>query len=130
MQSNSGIITLPGLASVNETMGALEKALTAHGISIYARIDQQAEAEKAGMNLKPLRLLIFGNPKGGIPLMNANPLCGLDLPLKVLVWQDDEKKIWVSYNSFPYLQNRFDLPADLIQKISGTEKIIQQALQG
>ena len=130
MQSNSGIITLPGLASVNETMGALEKALTAHGISIYARIDQQAEAEKAGMNLKPLRLLIFGNPKGGIPLMNANPLCGLDLPLKVLVWQDDEKKIWVSYNSFPYLQNRFDLPADLIQKISGTEKIIHQALQG
>ena len=130
MQSNSGIITLPGLASVDETMGALEKALTAHGISIYARIDQQAEAEKAGMNLKPLRLLIFGNPKGGIPLMNANPLCGLDLPLKVLVWQDDEKKIWVSYNSFPYLQNRFDLPADLIQKISGTEKIIQQALQG
>ena len=130
MQSNSGIITLPGLASVNETMGALEKALTAHGISIYARIDQQAEAEKAGLSLKPLRLLIFGNPKGGIPLMNANPLCGLDLPLKVLVWQDDEKKIWVSYNSFPYLQNRFDLPADLIQKISGTEKIIQQALQG
>lgn len=130
MQSNSGIITLPGLASVNETMGALEKALTAHGISIYARIDQQAEAEKAGLNLKPLRLLIFGNPKGGIPLINANPLCGLDLPLKVLVWQDDEKKIWVSYNSFPYLQNRFDLPADLIQKISGAEKIIQQALQG
>ena len=130
MQSNSGIITLPGLASVNETMGALEKALTAHGISIYARIDQQAEAEKAGLSLKPLRLLIFGNPRGGIPLMNANPLCGLDLPLKVLVWQDDEKKIWVSYNSFPYLQNRFDLPADLIQKISGTEKIIHQALQG
>lgn len=130
MQSNSGIITIPGLASVNETMGALEKALTAHGISIYARIDQQAEAEKAGMNLKPLRLLIFGNPKGGIPLMNANPLCGLDLPLKVIVWQDDEKKIWASYNSFPYLQNRFDLPADLIQKISGTEKIIQRALQG
>jgi uncharacterized protein (DUF302 family) len=128
MQSNSDIITLPGLSSVTLTMDAVEKALTGHGIFIYARIDQEAEAVKVGLTLKPMKLLIFGNPRGGIPLMNANPLSGLDLPLKILVWEDSDKKVWLSYNSFSYLQKRFDLPADLIQKISGVEKIIQQAI--
>ena len=128
MQTNTDIITLKGLASVTQTMDAVEKALTGHGIFIYARIDQEAEAVKVGLTLKPMKLLIFGNPRGGIPLMNANPLSGLDLPLKILVWEDNDKKIWLSYNSFSYLQKRFDLPADLIQKIAGVEKIIQQAL--
>ena len=128
MQSNPDITTLPGLSSVSQTMDAVEKALTGHGIFIYARIDQEAEAVKVGLTLNPMKLLIFGNPRGGILLMNANPLCGLDLPLKVLAWQDNDKKIWLSYNSFSYLQKRFDLPAELIQKISGVEKIIQQAI--
>jgi uncharacterized protein (DUF302 family) len=128
MQSNTDIITLPGLLSVTQTMDAIENALTSHGVFIYARIDQEAEAAKVGLTLKPMKLLIFGNPRGGIPLMNANPLCGLDLPLKILVWEDDQKKVWLSYNSFSYLQKRYDLPADLIQKISGVEKIIHQAL--
>ena len=129
MQSNSDIITLPGLTSVSLTMDAVEKALTGHGVFIYARIDQEAEAAKAGLTLKPMKLLIFGNPRGGIPLMNANPLSGLDLPLKILIWEDKDKKVWLSYNSFSYLQKRFDLPADLIQKISGVEKIIQHAIE-
>jgi uncharacterized protein (DUF302 family) len=128
MQSNPDITTLPGLSSVSQTMDAVEKALTGHGIFIYARIDQESEAVKAGLSLKPMKLLIFGNPRGGIPLMNANPLSGLDLPLKVLAWEDNDKKIWLSYNSFSYLQKRFDLPADLIQKVSGVEKIIRQAV--
>lgn len=92
MQSNPDIKTLPGLSSVSETMDAVEKALTGHGIFIYARIDQEAEAGKVGLSLKPMKLLIFGNPRGGIPLMNANPLCGLDLPLKVLAWEDNDQK--------------------------------------
>ena len=128
MQTTTDITTLPGLSSVSQTTDAVEKALTGHGIFIYARIDQEAEAVKVGLSLKPMKLLIFGNPHAGIPLMNANPLCGLDLPLKVLAWEDNDKKIWLSYNSFSYLQKRFDLPADLIQKISGVEKIIQQAV--
>ena len=128
MQSTADIVTLPGLQDVSNTMDAVEKALTGHGIFIYARIDQAAEAAKVGLTLKPMKLLIFGNPRGGIPLMNANPLCGLDLPLKILSWEDNDKKIWVSYNSFTYLQKRFELPSELIQKISGVEKIIQQAL--
>jgi uncharacterized protein (DUF302 family) len=130
MQGNPEITTLAGLSSVSQTMDTIEKALTGHGVFIYARIDQEAEAVKAGLTLKPMKLLIFGNPRGGIPLMNANPLCGLDLPLKVLAWEDNDKKIWLSYNSFSYLQKRFDLPAELIQKISGVEMIIRQALAG
>jgi uncharacterized protein (DUF302 family) len=107
MQSNTDIITLPGLSSVTQTMDAVEKALTGHGIFIYARIDQEAEAVKVGLTLKPMKLLIFGNPGGGIPLMNANPLSGLDLPLKILIWADNDKKVWLSYNSFSYLQKTF-----------------------
>jgi len=129
MHSNLDIITLRGSASVSETMNAVETLLTGHGAFIYARIDQEAEAAKVGLTLKPMKLLIFGNPKGGIPLMNANPLCGLDLPLKILVWEDDNKKTWLSYNSFSYLQKRFDLPPELIQNLSGVEKLIQQALK-
>jgi uncharacterized protein (DUF302 family) len=129
MQTNSDIITLPGSSAVSQTMDAVEKTLTGHGAFIYARIDQEAEAAKVGLTLRPMKLLIFGNPKGGIPLMNANPLCGLDLPLKILVWEDDEKKTWLSYNSFAYLQKRFDLPPELMQNLSGVEKLIQQALK-
>lgn len=128
MELSSDIITLSALSSVTETMDILVKSITGHGITIYARIDQQAEALKVGLTLKPLELLIFGNPKGGIPLMNANPLCGLDLPLKILVWEDDTQNIWVTYNSFTYLQKRFNLPDDLIQNISGIEKILHQSL--
>jgi uncharacterized protein (DUF302 family) len=128
MQSLSEIITLPGLSSVTVTMEAIEQTLTSHGTFIYARIDQGDEARKAGLTLKPMMLLIFGNPKGGIPLMNANPLSGLDLPLKILVWEDDQHKVWVSYNSFTYLQKRFDLPESLVQNISGIENLIRKAL--
>jgi uncharacterized protein (DUF302 family) len=129
MQTNSDIITLPGLSDVSLTVDAVEKTLTGHGAFIYARIDQEAEAAKAGLFLKPMKLLIFGNPKGGIPLMNANPLCGLDLPLKILVWEDENMKTWLSYNSFSYLQKRFDLPPGLIQNLSAVENLIQQALK-
>src|SRR5258705_12607828 len=129
MQANPDIITLPGLSSVAQTLNVIETALTSNGIFIYARIDQEAEAIKVGMTLKPMQLLIFGNPKAGIPLVNANPLCGLDLPLKILFWEDRDQKIWLSYNSFAYLQKRFDLPEAILKNITGVENIIQQALK-
>jgi uncharacterized protein (DUF302 family) len=128
MENSSGIITILSASSVADTLVSIEKALTSNDIFIYAIIDQEAEAHKVGLTLKPLRLLIFGNPKGGIPLMNANPLCGLDLPLKIMVWQDDENRVWLSYNSFSYLQKRFDLSESLISNMKGIEKLIQQAL--
>jgi uncharacterized protein (DUF302 family) len=128
MESNQDIVTLPALLSVSGTTEAIENALTTKGIFIYARINQEAEAHKVGLTLKPMILLIFGNPKVGIPLMNVNPLVGIDLPLKILIWEDDNQKIWLSYNSFDYLQKRFKLPPDLIDNISGIEKLIQQTL--
>jgi uncharacterized protein (DUF302 family) len=129
MQPTTDIVTIPGFSSVIETIDIITKTLTGNGITIYAMIDQESEAHKAGLTLKPLSLLIFGNPKGGIPLMNANPLSGLDLPLKILVWEDDKHKIWISYNSFDYLQNRFGLPKALVSNMSGIEKVIQNALK-
>ena len=128
MYSSPDIKTVPSASSVVETASMLKKQLEDHGITIYGHIDQQSEAVKSGLSLKPLQLIIFGNPKRGIPLMNANPLCALDLPLKLLIWEGEEKKVWVSYNQFEYLQKRFDLPGNLIQNLSKVESIILLAL--
>lgn len=109
------------------TISRLKNLFRERGITVYGHIDQQSEAARIGLHLRPLQLLIFGNPVAGIPLMNANPLSGLDLPLKVIVWEDDEKKVWLSYNKFDYLQKRFDLPSNLILNLSGAENIFLKA---
>ena len=109
------------------TITRIKNLLQKQGITIYSHIDQQSEAARAGLPLRPLQLLIFGSPSAGIPLMNANPLSGLDLPLKVLVWEDDEKKVWLSYNKFDYIQKRFDLPSNLILTLSRAEAIFLKA---
>ena len=122
------IKTIPSPNGIDVTASKIKKLLEDHGITIYCHIDQQSEAVKSGLSLNPLQLLIFGNPKGGIPLMNANPLSGIDLPLKLIIWEDEEKKTWVSYNKFEYLQKRFDLPDNLILNISKVESIIFEAV--
>jgi|HubBroStandDraft_2_1064218.scaffolds.fasta_scaffold578285_1 uncharacterized protein (DUF302 family) len=127
MTNNSGIVTIPADKGVAEIITRLTDILQSHGVTIYARIDQKAEAEKAGLSLKPLELLIFGNPKGGIPLMQQEPLTGLDLPLKAMAWEDQDGKTWLSYNSFSYLQERYSLPDHLILAVSAVEKLIKQA---
>ncbi len=128
MYASPDIKTVLSRRNVSDTVSLLKSGLQEHGITIYSHIDQQAEAVKAGLHLKPLQLLIFGNPKGGIPLMDANPLSGIDLPLKLLIWEDEEKKVWVSYNQFEYLQKRFDLPDNLIQSLSKVEAVILNSL--
>jgi uncharacterized protein (DUF302 family) len=127
MNPNNDIQTIQSSFSVGETVKRLEKLFLQRNITIYASIDQQAEATKSGLTLRPLQLLIFGNPKGGVPLMQANPLSGLDLPLKLLVWEDDTQKVWLSYNHFTYLQNRFGLPATLIESLSVIESVFTKA---
>jgi uncharacterized protein (DUF302 family) len=112
---------------MDRTITRLKNLLQKQDITIYSHIDQQSEAARSGLHLRPLQLLIFGNPSAGIPLMNANPLSGLDLPLKVLVWEDDEKKVWLSYNKFDYLQKRFDLPSNLILNVSRAETLFLKA---
>jgi uncharacterized protein (DUF302 family) len=128
MPHKTGIITLPSEYTVKESIDRLEQTLRLWGVTIFARIDQQAEAEKAGLTMKQMELLIFGNPKAGTPLMTAEPLSGLDLPLKVLAWQDAENKVWLSYNSFSYLQERFSLPDELIKPVAGAEALIKASV--
>lgn len=125
---DSGIITLASPYTVEETIDRLENLLRSKGAAIFARIDQKAEAVKAGLNMNPLELLLFGNPKAGTPLMQAEPLSGLDLPLKAIAWQDDEQKIWLSYNSFSYLQERFGLSDELIKPLSVVEGLLKAAV--
>ena len=95
----------------------LQAILQAKGIAVFALIDHSGEAEKVGMKMRPTKLLIFGNPKGGTPLMLAAPSIAIDLPLKILIWEDDQGKVWVSYNSPEYLAERHGLPQHLAQNI-------------
>ena len=115
---NSGIVTLRSNHSVEQTVAKLEELLRAKGVKLFAFVDHSGEAEKAGMTMPPTKLLIFGNPKSGTPLMLASPAAALDLPLKILVSEDSEGRVWVSYNSPPYLEARHNLPRDLIQNIA------------
>lgn len=123
-----GVTSLPGGSNAKETMDKLEATLRSKGIAIYGRIDQEAEAKKEGLALRPMELLIFGNPKAGVPLMQKEPLSALDLPLKLLAWEDADGKVWVSYNDLSYLQDRYALPQELISKLSIVETLIKNIL--
>ncbi|MGQ4646237.1 DUF302 domain-containing protein [Lyngbya aestuarii] len=129
MNATNGIISQPSQYAVPETIDRLEAILQAKGITIFARIDQQAEAEKVGLSLRPTQLLLFGNPKAGTPLMVAEPTTALDLPLKVLAWKAADGKIWLSYNDPDYLKQRFSLSDELVKNIAVIAPLINQALQ-
>jgi uncharacterized protein (DUF302 family) len=123
MNSENGIISKPTSQSVNETVAKIKTLLQSKGIQLFAFIDHSGEAEKAGLNMPPTKLLIFGNPKSGTPLMLASPTAAIDLPLKVLVWEDVQGNRWISYNSPEYLQERHRLPADLLKNIALIEAL-------
>jgi uncharacterized protein (DUF302 family)/uncharacterized membrane protein YidH (DUF202 family) len=121
MNSNAenGIVTIPSRHSVDETVETFKKILDAKDVKLFTIVDHSGEAEKAGLQMQPTKLLIFGNPKAGTPLMVAAPSAAIDLPLKALVWEDAEGKVWISYNSPSYLQTRHHLPEDLVQSSIG-----------
>ncbi|WP_223173826.1 DUF302 domain-containing protein [Gloeobacter kilaueensis] len=125
---DNGIVSKPSPYSVSETIDRLVAVLEAKGIAIFSRIDQQAEAEKVGLALTPIQLLIFGNPRAGTPLMAAVPVSALDLPLKALGWEDSQGQVWLSYNRPDYLQQRFGLSDALIKNIAGIGALVDQAL--
>ncbi len=112
----NGIIIRESHYSVKETIDRLVKFLEQHGITIYARINQQTEAQKAGIEISPLEFILFGNPKVGGLVMLENPVVALDLPLKIIAWQDKEKKVWYAFSESKYLGERYNLP----QNLSGT----------
>jgi len=124
---DNGLIHLSSSYSVVETAKRLEASLLAHGVTIFCRIDHSGEAEKVGLHMPPTQLLIFGSPKAGTPLMLASPTVAIDLPLKALIWQDAGGKVWLSYNSPEYLQQRHNFPPELIKNIAGPTPLFQSA---
>jgi uncharacterized protein (DUF302 family) len=121
--ANNGIVNKPSKHSVDDTLGKLQNILEAKGIAVFALIDHSGEAAKVGMKMRPTKLLIFGNPTGGTPLMLAAPSIAIDLPVKILIWQDDQEKVWVSYNTPEYLAERHGLPPHLAQNIGFIETL-------
>ncbi|MGH7333258.1 MAG: DUF302 domain-containing protein [Candidatus Rokuibacteriota bacterium] len=115
-----GIVTKPSAFPVAETIERLEKSARERDFVIVARIDHAAAATKAGLELRPTVLLIFGNPRGGTPLMQSAPSIGLDLPLKALAWEDAAGRTWLAYNDPQWLAQRHGLTGrpELVQRMS------------
>ncbi|HXY16296.1 MAG TPA: DUF302 domain-containing protein [Terriglobales bacterium] len=118
VKKKNGIVDVPSNHSVDETVDRVKSLLQSKGVTLFALIDHSGEAAKVGMKMPPTKLLIFGSPKAGTPLMLAAPSVAIDLPLKILVWEDTQGKVWLSYNSPEYLAERHDLPQDLVQNIA------------
>jgi uncharacterized protein (DUF302 family) len=125
----NGIVDVASRYSVPETLARLQTILKEKSIRVFALIDHSGEAEKAGLTMRPAQVLIFGNPKGGTPLMVSAPRAAIDLPLKALAWQDEEGKVWLSYNSPEYLRERHGFPPELIKNIEGVSALIHKAVE-
>ena len=127
--NENGLVHVASSRSVPETLKKLQTMLEARGLKVFALIDHSGEAEKAGLKMKPTQLLIFGSPKGGTPVMVAAPTLAIDLPLKALVWEDGDGKVWVSYNSPAYLEQRHRIPEDLVKNIAGVGALAEKAVE-
>jgi uncharacterized protein (DUF302 family) len=127
--SVEGILTRPSPFSLEETLERILDEIHSRNLVLFAHIDHSGEAKRVGLKMQDAHVLIFGSPKGGTPLMIASPLLALDLPLKVLVWQSEDSRVWVSYTSATYLLVRYSLPEDLIGNIAGIDALLEQALR-
>jgi uncharacterized protein (DUF302 family) len=125
--ADNGIVRIPSKNSVEQTVAKIETILAAKNVKLFLVVDHSGEAEKAGMKMPNTKLLIFGNPKGGTPLMLKSPTVALDLPLKILVAEDPAGKVWISYNAPDYLQKRHNLPAELLPNIAVIEVLAVKA---
>ena len=124
---DNGIVDRPSNHSVDQTVERLKAIVQSRGLALFALVDHSGEAEKVGLRMRPTKLLIFGNPKAGTPLMLAAPSMALDLPLKILVWEDAQGKAWMSYNSPDYLGRRHRLPQELLKNIAVVQTLAEQA---
>ena len=127
MNSENGLITQSTNHTVDETVSKIKALLQSKGIKLFALVDHSGEAEAIGIKMPPTKLLIFGNPKGGTPLMLAMPTVAIDLPLKLLVWEDAQGNRWISYNSQQYLKQRHALPDELLKNIAVIEALATEA---
>jgi uncharacterized protein (DUF302 family) len=128
-QQKQGIIDTRSNHSVDQTVERLKGILEAKGVTLFALVDHSGEAARVGMKMRPTKLLIFGSPKAGTPVMLAAPSSAMDLPLKILIREDDHGKVWVSYNSSEYLQERHDIPKELLPNIAAAETLVAKAAE-
>jgi uncharacterized protein (DUF302 family) len=126
---SKGLLQIPSRHSVDETLNRLHSFLAEKGMKIFALIDHSGEAEKAGLKMRPTKVLLFGSPKGGTPLMVAAPSLAIDLPLKALVAEDETGRVSITYNDPEYLQQRHNFPAELIKNLSGAGALIAKAVE-
>ncbi|MGH9718038.1 MAG: DUF302 domain-containing protein [Candidatus Acidiferrales bacterium] len=126
---SQGIVSKPSNHSVDETIAKLQQILQSKGIALFALVDHSGEAARVGLQMPPTKLLIFGNPKAGTPLMLASPGIAIDLLLKILVSQDAEGKVWLSYNDPAFLMDRHNLPAEYLPVLAGVEMLATKAAQ-
>ena len=126
---DAGIVSKLSHHSVDQTVEKLQQILQANGVKLFALVDHSGDAERAGMHLRPTKLLIFGNPKAGTPLMIAAPGIAIDLPLKILVSEDLAGQVWISYNSPAYLQARHQVPPQLMPNIGVVEALAAKAAE-
>ena len=127
MANDPGLVDIPSKHSVDEVVEKLRGILRAKGVALFALVDHSGEASKVGLSMPPTKLLIFGNPKAGTPLMLASPSSAIDLPLKILVAQDSAGATTVSYNSPAYLRERHHLPQELLANIAVIEALATSA---
>jgi uncharacterized protein (DUF302 family) len=125
-----GVIHHPSPLSVPETVDALKRVIDAAGAKVFAEIDQDGEASSVGLQLRETKLLVFGSPKGGTPVMQAAPLAALDLPLKILVWADDAGKVWTTHLSGEWLVGRYELAGEALAPLSAADRLTAAVAQG
>jgi uncharacterized protein (DUF302 family) len=125
--ATAGFARTRSLYTVDQTVDRLKSLLAAKGVTLFALVDHSGEAAKVGLNLRPTTLLIFGSPRAGTPLMAAAPTIGIDLPLKVLVWQADDGGVWIGYNDAEYIAARHGLPRTLVPALAGVQALVTAA---
>jgi uncharacterized protein (DUF302 family) len=120
-----GLVTVASKWPVDTTVERLEQAVTAAGLVVFARVDHARNAREVDMDLRPTFLLIFGNPRGGTPLMQENQVAGIDLPLKFLVWEDEDGQAWVTYNEVAWIARRHDLSPETAGVVTATASAVE-----
>lgn len=126
---DKGLVEVASPYSVDETVRRLQQILTEKGVQVFALIDHSGEAARVGMSMPPTKVLIFGSPKAGTPLMLSAPTIAIDLPLKALIAEDKDGKVSVTYNAPEYLRDRHGVPADLVKNISVAGGLVAKAVE-
>jgi uncharacterized protein (DUF302 family) len=129
MATENGLIRVASRYGVEETVRRLQAAFASKGLQVFSVVDHGGEAEKLGLKMRPTKVVIFGSPKAGTPLMVAAPSLAIDLPLKALVAEDADAKVWVTYNNPEYLKERHRVPEELINNLAGAGSVIAKAVE-